>query len=414
MMPVSLRRGAVAGLLPILIGSALPAVARTLPGPQDHMLTVDRVVVVMRHGIRPPTKLQPMPAGTAAEDWPTWPVAPGWLTPHGTRAVEAIAAADRDVFRATRLLPALGCPARLALLADSDQRTIATAEAYARGVAPGCTIAIEHSPQDTPDPLFAQIDGEHMPLDPAKAAAAVAAAVGSGGISRIEARMMPLLRRLDHVLCGRIAPAPPCGVTRNPSAIIPATVSSRPKLAGTLDRASTAAQILLLEYADAKPLRDVGWGRATPADIAAFGEFHALEFTLIARPGYIAARNMAALSARIEHWLRDTARDAPTIAMIAGHDTNIANLAGLLGLHWHVPGIAADDPVPGGAILLERLTDASGRHYVRAVYRAQTLEQLRAGTAHAPYRRILPIAGCRAHGVTGLCSLDGFVQRLKG
>ena len=381
----------------------------------DAGLTVDRVVVVMRHGIRPPTKAQPMAKGVARDPWPDWPVAPGWLTPHGAIAVEAIATSDRTAFIRTRLLPAQGCRASVALLADSDQRTIATAESYARGLLPGCSVAVEHQPQDVPDPLFSQIDGGYAPLDPARARAAVDAATGPGGIAALERRMQPLLARLDAVLCGGTATATKtCGVAHEPTTVTPATTHSRPKLGGALDRASTAAQILLLEYADGKPLADVGWGRVDAQDITAFGAFHALEFAVLARPRYLAARNMAGLSPRIAGWLRDGSPDAPKVALIAGHDTNIANLAGLLGLHWDVPGIAADDPVPGGAILLERLTDRTGQHFVRASYRAQSLDELRAGTARSPYRKILPIAGCHARGVAGLCPLDGFVAKLNG
>ena len=209
-------------------------------------LRVDRVVVVMRHGIRPPTKAQPMPQGVARDPWPSWPVAPGWLTPHGAVAVEAIASSDRAVFTSARLLPSRGCAAKVALLADSDQRTIATAEHYARGIAPGCRLAIEHVPQGETDPLFSQIDGGHAPLDPAIAKAAVDAAVGPGGIAAQEARMRPLLDRLDAALCGQKTTPVACGVAKDPTTIIPATERSRPKLGGALDRASTAAQILLL------------------------------------------------------------------------------------------------------------------------------------------------------------------------
>jgi 4-phytase / acid phosphatase len=205
-----------------------------------------------------------------------------------------------------------------------------------------------------------------------------------------------------------------CGGAREPSTLTPATATTRPKLGGALDRASTAAQILLLEYAEGKPAADVGWGRATAADVTDLGAFHALEFRLLARPLYIAARNMAGLGPRIIGWLSDDAAAAPTIAMIAAHDTQVANLAGLLDLHWRVPGIAADDPVPGGAIVLERLSDARGQHYVRAVYRAQSLAELRAGTARAPYRAVLPIAGCAARGVVGLCTLAAFSAKLAG
>lgn len=415
-MIMSVRRSALVRLLPLLIGIAAPAASRT-PPQRDVLagLTVDRVVVMMRHGVRPPTKAQPMPKRVATDSWPAWPVAPGWLTPHGATAIEAIAASDRQVFRAARLLPERGCPMRIALLADSDQRTIATAEHYAAGLAPGCALAIEHQPQDAPDPLFSQIDGGYAPLDPARAAAAVDAAIGPGGIAALTARLTPLLARLDRVLCGgTLTASATCGVAGEPTTLTPATARSRPKLSGALDRASTAAQILLLEYADGKPVADIGWGRVSAADVTAFGAFHALEFAILARPSYLAARNMAGLSPRISHWLSDDTQAAPTIAMVAGHDTNVANLAGLLGLHWDVPGIAPDDPVPGGAILLERLSDAAGHHFVRASYRAQSLEELRAGTARTPYRRVLPIAGCVARGVKGLCTLDAFVTKLDG
>lgn len=403
-MTIPLRLSALALALTALGGAAPP------PAENPAGLKVDRVVLLMRHGIRPPTKAQPMPQGVAADRWPSWPVAPGWLTPHGAAAVAAVAQADRAGFVADGLIATTACPTRVALLADSDQRTIATAQSYAAGLAPGCAIAIEHRPQDEADPLFNQIADGHAPLDPARAAAAVDAAVGPGGIQAIERSVTPLLARLDRILCG---PAKvQCGVAREPSTLTPATATTRPKLGGALDRASTAAQILLLEYAEGKPAQEVGWGRATAADVTALGAFHALEFRLLARPPYIAARNMAGLSPRILAWLSDDGATAPTIAMIAGHDTQVANLAGLLDLHWRVPGIAADDPVPGGAIVLERLSDARGQQYVRAVYRAQSLAELRAGTARAPYRAVVPIAGCSARGVVGLCTLAAFSAKL--
>lgn len=393
------------------LAAMLAGVALTAGAPADP-LQVDRVVLMMRHGIRPPTKAQPMPIGTAAAAWPTWSVKPGWLTEHGASAIVALADFDRIGFIKAGLLPLTDCPTRIALLADSDQRTIATAASYAKGVAPGCSLTIEHRPQDEPDPMFNPIESGQAPLDPARAAAAIDAAVGPRGIATTERGMKPLLIRLDRVLCGSATAT--CGVAREPTTIRPATATSRPKLGGALDRASTAAQILLLEYAEGKPANEVGWGRATASDIAAFGAFHALEFRLLARPPYIATRNLAGLSPRIATWLTDEAPTAPKVALIAGHDTNVANLAGVLGLHWNVPGIAADDPVPGGAIQLERLTDGKGNHYVRASYRAQSLPELRAATAKTPYHKVLPIAGCKARGIDGLCTLSDFLAKLRG
>jgi 4-phytase/acid phosphatase len=390
-----------AGLLGLGFALGASAPART---PAD-TLTVDRVVVMMRHGVRPPTKNPAMPAKYAADAWPSWSVNPGWLTQHGAQAVAALGSADR-AFYARAGLFARGCP-DAAMIADSDQRTIATAQAYVGTLAPGCRLTIDHRPQGADDPRFSAIEQGLGTVDAPAANAAMAKAIGPGGIAAVEARMRPLLNRLDAILCAK---KPVCGVSAETTAIAPAAGNKRPDLTGALDRASTAAQILLLEYADGKPMDEVGWGRATAADVTALSEFHALEFAILARPKPIAVANMAGLTPPI---LRAMAGEGPKLVMISGHDTNVANLGGMLGLHWRVPGFAADDPAPGGAIVLERLKDGSGNAYVRAYYRAQTLDQLRAGAAPG-YRQILPIAGCGARGVVGLCTLAQFQKVMSG
>ncbi|HXH15587.1 MAG TPA: histidine-type phosphatase [Sphingomonas sp.] len=386
--------------------SRAPAPAQA-PAPAG--LRVDRVVMLMRHGVRPPTKSPPMPAGTAAEAWPEWPVKPGYLTPHGADALRLLAANDRARFVIDGVVPRTGC-AHVRIVADSDQRTIATAETWAAALAPGCKVDITHTPQDVADPIFSPIDERAVAFDAASARAAVLADAGPAGIAGEETRLRPVLSRLDAILCGTARSA--CGITRDPSGLAPLKPDSRPKLAGALDRASTVAQILLLEYADGKPMREVGWGRATAADIARASELHAVEFRLLARPRYVAARGLSGIGAVMRQAMTDPRADAPTVTMLSGHDTNVANLGGLLDLHWQVPGLAADDPSPGGAILFERLVDRQGKRYVRAVYRSQTLDQIRNLTpltgATSPYRRIMPIATCSARGIRGLCTVEAF------
>ncbi|WP_287977015.1 histidine-type phosphatase [Sphingomonas sp.] len=403
-------RTTLAAALTLTLPLASPAAAQQLPVPTG--LKLDRTVVLMRHGVRPPTKAPPMPAGVADRPWPTWPVAPGYLTPHGGAAVTQVAAFDRGYWVAKGLLPVTGC-ARIRLVADSDERTIETAKAYARGIAPGCSASIEHRPQGEADPIFSPIDEKAVSFDAATAQAAVLAAAGPGGIAGREARVRPLLARLDAILCG--TPRPGCGVGDQASDLAPARPDRRPKLTGALDRASTAAQILLLEYADGKPMAEVGWGRATAEDIAALAALHALEFQLLARPAYVARANLSLLSPLILDALQGA--DRAPVTMIVGHDTNVAAMGGLLDLHWRVPGLAADDPSPGGAILFERLTDAEGAHYVRAVFRSQTIDQIRTLTpltsGRPPYMALLPIPGCSARGIIGLCTAKAFAAKLS-
>ncbi|KTT98159.1 phosphoanhydride phosphohydrolase [Sphingomonas yabuuchiae] len=374
-------------------------------------LKLDRVVLLMRHGVRPPTKSPPMPEGTANQAWPSWPVAPGYLTPHGRKGVERLGGYDRSAWTAAGLLPRSGC-ADIRIVADSDERTIRTAEAYAEALAPGCNVAIDHTPQDVADPIFSPIDERAVAFDAAMAREAVlAGAGGEAGLAALDKRLAPELARLDAILC---APASPtCGVRQKPTGLAAAKPDKRPKLNGAIDRASTAAQILLLEYAEGKPLAEVGWGRATPADIERLGVFHAEEFRLLARPRYVARANMAGIAPLIVQGL--TADKGPVVTMISGHDTNIASLGGLLDLHWKVPGLATDDPAPGGAIVLERLVDGRGQAYVRALYRSQTVEQIRNladPAVEVPYVAVLPIAGCTARGVVGLCTMQAFKAQL--
>lgn len=393
--------------------SVLTASAALLSGtaqaaPQRSDLVVDQVVMLMRHGVRPPTKAPPMPAGTARDAWPGWSVPPGWLTPHGAGAVERLGEWDAARFRRDGVLPASGCPAAGAVhvYADSDQRTIATAEAWLAALAPGCSLKSEHRPQDEADPIFNGIEAAGAAYDPARADAAVRDAVGPGGIAAIERRYRPLLDRLDAILCGEQLSG--CGISRKPSSIAPAGPGKRPKLGGALDSASTAAQILLLEYADGMPAKDVGWGRANAKDVEALSAFHALEFRLLAQPRYIAKINFAPIAAMIDRAWQGPAK----LAMISGHDTDIANLGGLLGVHWRVPGLADDDPSPGGAFVLTRLHDRKGQTYVRVSYRSQTVDQIRSaariGTSEG-YEAVLTPQGCSA----GLCTQQQFAALLS-
>ncbi len=375
---------------------ALAAPAPRPPAAVPRGWTVERAVVLIRHGVRPPTKAIPLPPEFVADAWPAWPVPPGHLTPHGAEAIRLSGAHDRAQFVASGLLPAQGCPAPGALdvYADSDQRTIRTGEAYVEALAPGCAVRVAHRPEGEDDPVFQPIASGAVAYAPARARAAVLAA---GDPVKRAAGVASLLRRLDRIYVPACA-RPACRLSALPTALAPPRAGAKPKLEGGLDLGSTAAHILLLEYADGRPLSEVGWGRATAADVTALSRLHALEFDLLARPRYVAARNLALIAPRILAGL--FAPDAAKLTVIVGHDTNVASLGGLLGLHWRAPGYAADDPPPGGAIRLELLRDAWGRRAVRAVFEAQSLEQLRTlvppDAARPPYMADMPVAGCPA------------------
>jgi len=69
------------------------------------------------------------------------------------------------------------------------------------------------------------------------------------------------------------------------------------------------------------------------------------------------------------------------LVVISGHDTNLLNLAGMLGISWLLPSYQQDDVPPGGALIfsLWESPDAGG-HSVRVQFIAQTLDQMHDAT----------------------------------
>src|SRR5579863_2284761 len=104
---------------------------------------LERVVVVMRHGVRPPTQSNAELAKYAAEPWPDWPVAPGELTPHGGETVRLMGETLRVAYRADHLLPTSGCAGvgNVTVWADgADERTQKTGAILAAALQPGCGV----------------------------------------------------------------------------------------------------------------------------------------------------------------------------------------------------------------------------------------------------------------------------------
>jgi 4-phytase/acid phosphatase len=65
------------------------------------------------------------------------------------------------------------------------------------------------------------------------------------------------------------------------------------------------------------------------------------------------------------------------VLIVVGHDTNISNIAGLLGISWLLDGYPPDDTPPGGALVFELWLQAQGEMAVSTYYVAQSADQMR-------------------------------------
>jgi 4-phytase/acid phosphatase len=362
--------------------------------------SLERVVLVMRHGVRPPTKSAEAMAALSALPWPddaAWGARPGELTPHGAQAIVKLGADLRRVYTLEGLLPAGGPASKQILIwADgADQRTRATAQSLAQGLEPGDPPPTGHLPPDQPDPLIDALHAGVCELIPAEAERAAQAA---GPIDTPE--VAAALARLQQIMAPEACAKGPGACMAGASKI--AAGATEVKLSGPLAIGATVSEALLLEYENGFAGAQFAWGRATREDLDVLLRIHEHASNLTRRTPYVATHRAAPLARFILAAMSDAeVPGTPAIQarhrliVVTGHDTTLSNLAGIFGLDWHLPQ-QPDFTAPGTGIAFERWrnkTDGKAELRVRLFY--QDLEQVRSLQDTPGHQLRLTPAVCR-------------------
>jgi 4-phytase/acid phosphatase len=332
-------------------------------------------VIVSRHGVRSPTWEPERLNGYSSAPWPSWGVKPGELTPHGRELMKTMGWFYSEYF--STLLAGPGCDNKVYFRADSAQRTLETARALAEGVLPGCKVEIHAGPEDEKDSLFDGGESGSARVDPQLALAAVAGRLGPEPRAVIEAHRAAF-DTLNRLLNGPGKAAHsifdgPFGLTASKGAV---------GMTGPLSLASTLSEDLLLEYTDGMASGKLGWGRLTAASLLQVMSLHTAYADLMRRTPYLARTRGSNLLSYIVNAMEQAAsgKASAPLLVISGHDTNLSNLSGMLGLSWLLPSYQADDAPPGGALIFS-LRRSAGGYSVRLQFMAQTLDQMHDGTA---------------------------------
>jgi 4-phytase/acid phosphatase len=381
-------------------------------------LKLERIVVVMRHGVRAPTGTAASLSKLTPQPWPAWPVEPGILTDHGQDDVRLMGAWLRATYARRGLWPASGClaPGAVAAWADGgDQRTRVSGQTTLDGAFPGCGLLAPHGPDDQGDAFFSATAQGACPIDADKARQAVMDEA-KGDLDHADPSLDAAKAAMTRVVMGD-APCTDEKVCVMAGSSRLKTAPDAIKISGPLGTGATFAENLLLEYAQAMPAGDVGWGRADAAAIAKVMPLHDVEADLERRTPYLAAHNGALMMRGVLAALQGQPAlpgggVGAKLTLIAGHDTNISNLSGILGADWTLPG-EPDKTAPDTALVFEVWKSPAGARFVRVAVVYQTLDDLRAGTpltpAHPAGRVDVPVPGC-ADGPGGACKLDTFVS----
>lgn len=359
------------------------------------------VAIVTRHGVRSPTWDNARLNAFSAEPWPIWDVPPGNLTAHGRKLIELMGAYYREWLAGEHLLHVAGCQdaPRIHIEADQAQRTLETGRAFAQALAPGCGVAVFTSAGGGPNPLFSGVGIS----DPERMLAAVRERIGPDP-QNLVAEHRAALDILQSILKGSVDGPVPIGAVLKGGSV---------DLTGPFTTGSTFSENLLLEYANGMEGTSLGWGRLTRENLERVLEIHALYADLMRRTPYLARARGSNLLAHVRRSLEQAMTGKPTpgalgrpgdvLLLLAGHDTNLSNLSGMLGLSWRLAGYQPDDTPPGGALIFSLWREPEkGEYSVKLRYVAQTLDQMRYSEALSlaapPEGEDVALPGCPAAG----------------
>jgi 4-phytase/acid phosphatase len=376
-------------------------------------------VILSRHGIRPQLVANSTLNLQSSDPWPVWEVPLGYLTPHGALALQKMGSYMRLDFARHGLLPASGCPEKgeIYLETDVDERNIESTRATFAGLEPGCeslpinTGATEGGARD---PLYSAIPLLFAPPSQDAVAADQRASFGTDPQAFFSSAANPDLELFARIL----APDP-----AHPAAK-PILDDPRP-----LAAASTLAEDLLLEYADDKPMSEVGWGRVDEATLRRLIPLHTKQFSTSTRTPLTVRTQASNLMAHILWTIEQAAQSGERkpvpgaigpagarLVYLSGHDTNLSEIGGLLNVHWTADG-RTDDTPPDSQIVFELWQNSRTKKYsVRLRFRAQTLDQLRSGEdlslRNPPVEVDMTPPGCEADHPCPFSSFDRAVRGL--
>ncbi|HEY2233410.1 MAG TPA: histidine-type phosphatase [Candidatus Angelobacter sp.] len=368
------------------------------------------VVILTRHGVRSPLSVR-----TVQDPWPEnqqdWSVDyPGDLTPAGEELVRLMGAYYHEYYSHRGLLPR-NCPAKeVSIWADNEERTVQTGRELAQGLAgrsSGCNISVNFRRPYSPCTLSEDKNSCQRPSSNDQLFHPLSSSDDAAGLQAIaddiNSRYSDLLKQyrkpfadLKATLCPAKGDCLPLDCPSQPQAQCAYYSSKDKKLHwdGPFNVGSTASEIFLLEYANGLPCAKVGWGRVTfntpnkDLNCSSTGqlfrqmqEIHTAYFQETQRALYIAAIQSIPLVVKIADKLDKAMQPKPPaerLVIFSGHDTNIANVAALLGLSWKLPDLPDNDTPPAGALVFELYKDSqTDTYWLQARYVYQLLEQLR-------------------------------------
>jgi 4-phytase/acid phosphatase len=378
-----------------------PVLAQTTNAVDDGTV-LKQIIIFGRHSIRSSVTASNTLWQDAVDTYPPFVGVPiGYLTPHGRLAAGRLGSYFREYLMHEGLLT--GDPntdlARSYFRANTIQRSYITAAEFGAGLIPGAGIPVHTFAAGAADLVFDPLSAKVATVDAASAVTAIQGIYGSGSnlmsaysgeLSLVSKVLYPPGTQPTGTNQGSVDPT-----TQAITLVINAPQTSGPPYAvgevinmGGLDSTVSAADPFVMQYADGFPTNEVAWGRLTLDTLSQQTRLVTLQFDICMRQPYLAQVQSSSAASHILRSMLQVTGGMPLdgalgtnqsqVLVIVSSDGFVAGLAGLLNLHWLLPGYQPDFCAPGGALVFElRQVTATGQYLVRVFYTAQTFDQLR-------------------------------------
>ena len=399
-----------------------------------------QVIIFGRHGVRTPNSPNSLLDNFSTRPFPVFPDLPGnpadnppsILTSHGAADETLLGGYFRLWLTQQGLLTGNdgADAANVYFRADDAPLIIDTAQAFAAGLLPTVTVAINTVSPATNDALFDPVDAGVAVLDKEKAVAAVKGRLGSDpqALASAYSAEFALIRSVLFAYPVNQTPAPPTPANKTDVTAIPIIVgpgnSQPPVNLGGLETVALAIDPFVMEYTDGLPAAQVAWGQLTADSISQVFRVYDRLLDLEFGTPYIATVQNSNLASHIVRSLVQAATGnaiggtigspSTKIIVLTASNFNIVGLASLFHLDWLLPGYQPDVAAPGGALVFQlRQSQSTGLFFVRIAYVSQTMDQLRKLTpltlAAPPPSATVAIPGCTTRNANQDCPLSQFV-----
>lgn len=388
------------------------------------------VIIVSRHGVRAPIESETRSSRYNTQPWPVWPVAPGVLTPNGATLMSNMGGFYRERY-ANLFQGQQNCSASILAVANRTERTISSAQALLKGLAPECSVKVHVHDTEGLDPIF-EAGAFAKVANHEELAAAIRGRLGGDPQWWPSAYQRPL-EDLQQILlnCKKDAPCAASSTAKklldDTSIVKAANISDMVQIDGPVSKGADFAENFLLQYTEGLPMTQVGWGRVSRSELNELMVMNTGYHDYVLRTPYFAQIGASDMAARIGATLQQAAEGknvsgaigspGTRFLLLLGHDSNLTWLGGLLHLKWLLPNQPLNATPPGSALVFElHRNPETNRFYLQVYFMSQTLDQMRdtipLTIKHSPSIATIFVPNCSTD-ASNRCPLDRFQSLIQ-